>query len=275
MSDKPDFVSAWTEPESAANTNYQPVYPYNNVTQTKGGHSFEMDDTPTRERVRIQHGKGTFLEMHPNGDEVHKIIGDGYEITLKDKNMLVKGKLNITVEGDAYLWIQGDKVEQVDGSVEQYIKGDLTQTVEGRISTTSMGDYEINAGATALGKLILNVPNRLSIGGDLSVSGTITGKLISSLTRVDAATGMSAGPLGFVTVTGGIAVGIPAAVPGQITAAGTITSLSSMVSPTATFGTSGSVLSFDTVNELLRKTHFHIGNLGYPTSPNMISEVSG
>ena len=60
MSDKPDFVIAWTEPESAANSEYQPVYPYNNVTQTKGGHSFEMDDTPTRERIRVQHGKGTF-----------------------------------------------------------------------------------------------------------------------------------------------------------------------------------------------------------------------
>ena len=95
MTTKPDFVSAWTEPESAANTDYQPIYPYNNVTQTKGGHSLEMDDTPTRERIRIQHGKGTFLEMHPNGDEVHKILGDGYEIILKDKNMLVLSLIHI------------------------------------------------------------------------------------------------------------------------------------------------------------------------------------
>ena len=42
---KPLFVDAWTEPESAANTDYQPQYPYNNVTQTAGGHSFELDDT--------------------------------------------------------------------------------------------------------------------------------------------------------------------------------------------------------------------------------------
>ena len=34
----------WTEPESAANTSYQPVYPYNNVKQTEAGHLFEMDD---------------------------------------------------------------------------------------------------------------------------------------------------------------------------------------------------------------------------------------
>jgi hypothetical protein len=273
MTTKPDFITGWTEPESAANTDYQPVYPYNNVTQTKGGHSFEMDDTPTRERIRLQHGKGSFLEMHPNGDEVHKIIGDGYEITLKDKNMLVKGKLNITVEGDAYLWVQGNKIEQVDGSVEQYIKGDFTQTVEGRYSSTSMGDYEITAGTGALGKLILNMPNRLSISGDLSVGGTITGQLISSRTRVDATTGMSAGPLGFVTVTGGISVGIPAAVPGQIVCAGLITSMSQVVAPLGTFGVSGSILAYDAVNEMIRKVHNHISPVG-PTTPPLAQEVT-
>lgn len=272
MTTKPDFVSAWTEPESAANTDYQPVYPYNNVTQTKGGHSFEMDDTPTRERVRIQHGKGTFMEMHPNGDEVHKIIGDGYEITLKDKNLLVKGKLNITVEGDAYLWIQGNKVEQVDGSVEQYIKGDFNQTVEGRINMTSIGDFEINAGASAMGKLILNMPNRLSIAGDLSVGGTLTAEMISSRSRVDATTGMSAGPLGFVTLTGGISVGVPAAVPFQINAVGPINSTSSMSAPLGTYGSLGAIWAHDTVNETIRRAHFHIAPFG-PTSPPTIPEV--
>ena len=28
---KPEFVIAWTEPKSPANTDYQPVYPYNNM----------------------------------------------------------------------------------------------------------------------------------------------------------------------------------------------------------------------------------------------------
>ncbi len=42
---KPKGVLAWTEPESAANSDYQPVYPYNTITQTKGGHSFEMKIT--------------------------------------------------------------------------------------------------------------------------------------------------------------------------------------------------------------------------------------
>jgi hypothetical protein len=50
-----------------------------------------MDDTPTRERIRLQHRIGTFMEMYPNGDEVHKVYGTGYEIHLKGKNVLIKG----------------------------------------------------------------------------------------------------------------------------------------------------------------------------------------
>lgn len=257
MSDKPYFVTAWTEPESAANTNYQPVYPYNNVTQTKGGHSLELDDTPTRERVRLQHGAGTFLEIHPNADEVHKIIGDGYEIILKDKNMLVKGKLNITVEGDAYLWVQGDKIEQVDGNVEQYIKGNFTQTVEGRHSVASFGNMEVNAGATELGKLTINVPDHIRINGDVGITGAIKADLITSSGRIDAGTGVSAGILGFVTPTGGVAAGLPAAIPTTINSSGSITSLTSVNAPLGNFGISSSVLAFDIVNELLRKIHIH------------------
>jgi hypothetical protein len=62
------------------------LYPYNDAKQTESGHLFEMDDTPTRERIRLQHGKSlTFIEMQPNGDQVHKVFGDDYEITIKNK----------------------------------------------------------------------------------------------------------------------------------------------------------------------------------------------
>ena len=115
------IFDTWTEPESAANTNigadgtaYVPLYPYNHVTQTESGHSFEMDDTPTRERIRLQHRSGTFTEMHPNGSVVQKIYGNGYEIIANDKNVLVKGVCNITVEGDAHFHVKGDKIEKVE-----------------------------------------------------------------------------------------------------------------------------------------------------------------
>ena len=272
-------------------------------------HSFELDDTPTRERIRLQHGKGTFVEMHPNGDQVTKIIRDGYTIILGDHNIAIgtekytrsqaqnilstaaelsaeeiayfqniangttQNKLNITVYGDVNMHVTGNKTEQVDGNVEQYIKGNYTQTVEGIHSVASFGNMEINAGASQLGKLTINTPDYVKINGDLSVSSEIKAQKITSETRVDAGTGISAGALGFVTITGGLSVGIPVAIPEQIVCAGTITSFSSVNAPLGNFGISSSVLAFDIVNQLIRKVHTHMSPKGV-TSPPLNSETS-
>lgn len=278
--EKPDFVTTWIEPESAANTNFQPVYPYNNVTQTRGGHSFEMDDTPTRERIRLQHGKGTFFEMHPNGDQVTKILGNGYTIILGDHNIAIgiddgqnAKKLNITVYGDVNMHVTGNKTEQVDGNVEQYVKGNYTQTVEGIHTVSSFGNMEINAGASLLGKLTVNVPDHVRINGDLATTGELKSQKITSETRVDAGTGISAGSLGFVTLTGGLSVGVPIAPPLQIISTGAITSLTSVNAPLGVFGINQGILSFDVVNQLIRKSHTHMSPKGI-TSPPLNSEVS-
>mgnify|MGYP001557828801 CR=1 FL=1 len=82
----------WSEPQ----TPYGTVYPYNRVMETESGHVLEFDDTPGAERVHIYHRSGTFIEMHPSGDMVTKIKDNAYEIVLTDKNIYVKGKLNIT-----------------------------------------------------------------------------------------------------------------------------------------------------------------------------------
>ena len=55
----PPIAGIFTEPLSNANSDTPPKFPFNRVTQTKSGHSFEMDDTPNGERIRIQHGKVT------------------------------------------------------------------------------------------------------------------------------------------------------------------------------------------------------------------------
>lgn len=282
---KPDNILAWTEPESAANSAYQPVYPYNNVTQTKGGHSFEMDDTPTRERVRLQHASKTFIEMHPNGDEVHKIIGDGYTIVLGDHNISIgvddgklAKKLNITVNGDAYFYVKGNKVEQIDGSVEQFIKGDYTQTVQGTHTVTSFGNMKINAGSNpgivpGLQSKLTIKTSLVNLSGDLQVEESMSSGYIFSRGRIDAGLGVAAGPYGFNSLLGGISIGLPTpAKPASIMCSGPITSFSSMSAPLGTYGISSSILGFDVVNSLLRKVHTHIAR-GGPTSPPLQQEL--
>jgi hypothetical protein len=274
MSDqnKPSIYSGWFEPESAANTDFQPEYRYNHVTQTPRGHVLEMDDTPGRERIRLTHRANSFIEFHPNGDVVHKIFGDGYEITVGDRNVMVNGVCNITINGDCNMHVLGDKVETIEGNYEQHIKGNFTQTVEKTSTITSAQDMRITAGATALGTLTITTGDALIMNGDISTSGEVVAQKITSRSRVDAVTGMSAGALGFVTMTGGVAVGIPIAAPGQVLvsgsviAGGTVDAAGSVNSPAGNFGVMEAVMMTDQINTAIYDSHIHISPKG-PTGP--------
>lgn len=280
MTTKPSFFSGWVEPESAANTDYQPIYPFNNVTQTESGHLFELDDTPKRERIRLAHRTGTFIEMHPNGDEVHKVFGDGYEITIKDKNVLIQGKCNIEVLGDANIHVHGDKIEQIDGNYELRVKKNYSQVVEGMTLITSKSDMDIKIGSTLLGALSLSVGDCIFFNGDFNVDGEVTAKKITSTGRIEGE-GISAGPLGFVSLEGGLSIGVPIAVPAQIICSGKISAgigIDSlgyigagtvMTSPKTEFGTMNAVLMHDSINTVVFDFHIHPapkGMTGMPTT---------
>jgi hypothetical protein len=263
------FDRGWLEPESEANIDEtQPEYPYNHVIATDSGHSFEMDDTPGRERIRLQHRSGTFNEIHSDGTEVHKIIGDGYEIVTKDKNVLIKGVCNITINGDAIVNVKGNKFERIEGNYEQEILGDYTQLVRKKTRIISDDDMTIGANPNFLGTIRMATGGDVFIDADLRVDGSITGQLITSQGRVDAGTGVSAGPLGFVSQFGGLSIGSPLAIPGTIICAlpGTIfaTSINSTV---GTFGLSSSLWAFDQVNTPLYNTHVHPAPSGVTGPP--------
>lgn len=235
---------SWTEPESAANTDFQPSYPYNNIQQTESGHSFEMDDTPGRERVRLHHRSGTFVEMHPNGDEVHKVYGDGYEITIKNKNVLIQGVCNITIQGDSILHVQGDSYSQVDGTVYQNVKGNVKQVVQGDAQQTINGDFDINAaGDINLSAASVNINSDLYVRGDIGTSqsiqadGNIGAKLSVSAGKSVETTGFM---LAATTIDAGVSVFAP------------------MVSD---------IFSSMEMFRMKVNQHVHIGNRGFPTSP--------
>lgn len=252
----------WTEPESAANTSYQPIYPYNDVKQTESGHLFEMDDTPTRERIRLQHGKTlTFIEFHPNGDQVHKVFGDDFEITIKNKNVLIKGNCNITVNGDCNMEVKGNHNVDVKGDYNLQVGGKMNTRVRGDATVITDSDFAIQAGTDYGGNSIsLAASDVVQIRSDLNVAGAIQGDIITSKTRVDAGTGVRAGPLGFVSLTGGLAVGFPVASFGDVTAlkSGTFGVSVTTASLTSLFSTTiigGSIWESDVVNYILRLTH--------------------
>ena len=116
------------------------------------------------------------------------------------------------------------------------------------------------------GYLDLNTGGDLHLNGDLNVEGTLRAGDIVSQTSVSAGLGVQAGPLGFVSVMGGLSIGVPVALPGIINCIGIINADVMMTSPIAQFGLMDAVLMTDNINTMLHNVHFHIGFKG-PTGP--------
>lgn len=74
---------------------YAAEYPHNKVIQTTSGHTIEIDDTPSGERIHIHHKSGAFMEFHPDGSLVIKTtntyIDAGTNANIKASSVNVEG----------------------------------------------------------------------------------------------------------------------------------------------------------------------------------------
>lgn len=135
----------WQEPQSP----YAAKYPFNNVYESQAGHVVEYDDTPGAERMHWYHCSGSFTEVHPKGSEVHKVVGNAWDITLNDKMIVVRGNcahnvdktlkilmgkdLEVEVYGDSKMLVRGDMTVDVNGNFLQKVKGTYTLSSEGNM----------------------------------------------------------------------------------------------------------------------------------------------
>ena len=189
-----DERKTWNEPD--AKSNAPTAYPFNHVHESEIGHIHEIDDTPGGARLLQQHITGTFTEIHPKGEKVVKVVGDCYEIIIKDKSILIEGDLNVTVKGNKNELIQGDYVLEVEGDMytkihknqrirvgargeakgggnrEEEIVGshafDVRQGVKGRVGSAKDGarDFDVTIGGNESrivgGNFDLNVTKNLT-----------------------------------------------------------------------------------------------------------------
>lgn len=116
---KPDAEIA--EPASP----FAAEYPYNKVTATTSGHVIEMDDTPEAERIRILHKSGALIEIHPNGDIVHR-NGNRWQVVAGNDRIHVTGEVQIKVEGDANVKVGGNVRMDTKGTMRVASGGNMT-----------------------------------------------------------------------------------------------------------------------------------------------------
>lgn len=145
------LYGSWKEPE----TPYAAKYPKNHVTETESGHIVEFDDTPDSERIHVYHKSGTFTEIHPKGSEVHKVVGNSWDVTLNDKMIYVRGNasfnsdkvlkiktgshLEIEADGDMRILVKGNAVIETQGNSLHKVSGKVNISSEGDLSIVSQG----------------------------------------------------------------------------------------------------------------------------------------
>lgn len=232
---------AWSEPESA----YNAKYPYNNVMQTESGHFQEFDDTPGAERIRTQHRSGTYTEIRPDGTEVHKVVGEGYDITVSNKKVLIQGYCTVTIEGDSVLEVKGNCIQRIKGNFQQLIEGNYDQVIKGETNISSGGDMSVQVLNPTSGRISVLAGDVVQINSDVSVSGAIEGDSVHSTGAISAGTGIHAGipgslnPVAGITTLGGINAGVPPptpTVPGVVNASVMVTA-PAIVGTVVTYGT--------------------------------------
>lgn len=129
----------WSQPLSAYNT----VYPFNKVFESESGHIMEFDDSPAGERIHLYHRKGTYIEMDPNGSQLNFIVGDNYQIILRNNNLYIKGTGNVTVGGNLNILVQGDANIEVEGKSSIMLKGEAEVGVAGNLDMTVGKDFNL------------------------------------------------------------------------------------------------------------------------------------
>lgn len=107
------------EPASA----YASKYPHNKVLRTEKGHLLEFDDTPGKERIHLYHKSGTYVEINQDGRLVTKVMDDDFEVIVKNKEVYVKGNINMKVEGSYTLNATGPVV--INGSTVNINNGSM------------------------------------------------------------------------------------------------------------------------------------------------------
>jgi len=122
----------------------QSVYPYNNVTQTRSGHLFEVDDTLGEERIHQKHKSGTYYEIASDGTYVTTVVSDRYTTVCGTDTIAITGDANIAVNGSVNLTINGNYNVEVNGNMSQTVKGEYKLKVGAAHKTEVGGDIAEN-----------------------------------------------------------------------------------------------------------------------------------
>lgn len=198
----------WSEPHprfgSTATGSYTPpgqvptfedgttsVYPYNSVKETETGHVFEVDDTPGNGRIHEYHNAGTFYEIQADGSKVTKIVGDDYEIVVKNKKVFINGSCDVTIGGNAKLLVKGDMYQEIEGNLFTTVTKNRVTKIGGNDVTEILSGSNTNIAKDMGVKVGLqhnfscSLDSIYQVGGSLVVNAGVDYAVSTAIGRAD------------------------------------------------------------------------------------------
>lgn len=105
---------------------YNPTYPYNHYTESESGHVYEIDDTPSHERLQIKHKAGTGYHINPDGTQKSLVVGDNFAVVLQDNKAHVFGNLELFIDKDSNISINGEGNIAIGRNANIFVGNDTT-----------------------------------------------------------------------------------------------------------------------------------------------------
>jgi hypothetical protein len=166
----------WDEPAST----FAPQYPLNAAHESESGHAFELDDTPSKERVNIAHKIGTFIEFAPDGTVVTHVVKDNYHVIMGANFVSIEGVCNVTVNGDCNLKVAKNLNVEAK-AINMSASGDIRLKAGGKFMTESGGATHVKSGAAMNigggGKLSLKGKSATIQGNSVQLAGKPSNKV--------------------------------------------------------------------------------------------------
>jgi hypothetical protein len=163
-------------------TSYDAEYYFNKKSVTESGHEFEFDDTPGKERIRLAHRSGSYMEFSSDGRRVDSIKGHLHSYVQGGMTQTVDNNTDLKYNGNLRVSSAGQHIE-IDGPSTTVVSDKYGLMVKSGASIIILDDlYIIAKNVTLKADADINIEAGGSVaikanGGDINfvASGGISG----------------------------------------------------------------------------------------------------
>jgi hypothetical protein len=127
------------------------------VTSTRSGHSFEMNDNAGAEHITMQHRSGSMVQFQPDGSIMVTAHNGQYTAVFGTNQLYITGTYDVVVDGSASMKVKGDYNVTVDGNYNLTVSKDMNQVINGNFNNTILTDLVLTVGGKSTNKTAGNL----------------------------------------------------------------------------------------------------------------------